>query len=387
MASSCPPKKVALDNFLLKLNEIAQANPSISDEIQSLKQSIEEGMILRSGFVKRGGKKRNSKRKLSRKHRGGMPPKRNASEMEEADDAVLSISDADRSALLNAMAHIISVGTITGGSAASMCYIVPAIESFLVSKGLVPMLCSGSGVVGMVEWGFRILAAPLANIETCMAIQTRYDLIITRIITAIGIPTGFGILYERAKIKGGYLAYKNAIYKILKYCVDGIKAIFTRSAAMQEPKISDEELKSLVDEAIRNEFPELMQEGRASHEYYSASANSSMAGPSMASTSMASTSMAGPSMAGPSMSRPSSSLGYAAPESQPDSQTGWFSGVTSLFSSRERSPTPPPAAGEEYGSSGFFGGTRRHRKRKTAKKRGKTTRSKKLRKHRTRRHR
>jgi hypothetical protein len=372
MASSCPPKKVALDNFILKLNEIAQANPSISNEIQSLQQSIEEGMILRSGFVKRGGKKRNSKRKLSRKHRGGMPPKRNASEMEQSDDAVLNISDADRSALLNAMAHIISVGTITGGSAASMCYIVPAIEAFLVSKGLVPMLCSGSGVVGMAEWGFRILAAPLANIETCMAIQTRYDLIITRIITAIGIPSGFGILYERAKIKGGYLAYKNAIYKILKYCVDGIKSIFTRSAAMQEPKISDEELKRLVDEAIRNEFPELMQEGPASPMFSPASAYSSMAGPSMA---------------GPSMSRPSSSLGYAAPESQPDSQSGWFSGISNMFGSRERSPTPPPAEGEEYGSTGFFGGARRHRKRKTAKKRGKTTRNKKMRRHRTRKHR
>lgn len=373
MASSCPPQKIALDNFLLKLTEIAQNNPSISSEIQSLHQSIEEGMILRSGFVKRGGKKRNSKRKLSRKYRGGMPPKRNA---DEADDAVLSVSDADRSALLNVMAHIISVGTITGGSAASMCYIVPAIEAFLVSKGLVPMLCSGSGVVGMVEWGFRILAAPLANIETCMAIQTRYDLIVKQIIASIGIPSGFAILYERAKIKGGYLAYKNKVYNILKYCVDGIKSIFTRSAAMQEPKISDEEIKRLVDEALRNEFPELMQEGRASHEYYSASANSSMASTSMA---------------GPSISRPSSSLGYAAQESQsqPDSQSGWFSGVTSLFSSRERSQTPRAEDTEEegYGASGFFGGTRRHRKRKTAKKRGKTSRNRKMRKHRTRRHR
>jgi hypothetical protein len=364
MASSCPPKKIALDNFLLKLNEIAQANPSISNEIQSLQQSIEEGMILRSGFVKRGGKKKNSKRKLSRKHRGGMPPKRDASEMEQADDAVLSISDADRSVLLNAMAHIISVGTITGGSAASMCYIVPAIEAFLVSKGLVPMLCSGSGVVGMVEWGFRIVAAPLTNIETCMAIQTRYDLIVKQIIAAIGIPSGFTILYERAKIKGGYLAYKNAIYKILKYCVDGIKSIFTRSAAvgasMQEPRISDEELKRLVDEAIQKEFSELMEEGSAMPVFSPASAYSSMAGPSM--------------------SRPSSSLGYAAPESQP----GFFS---RLFGSRERSPTPPPAEGEEYGSTGFFGGARRHRKRKTAKKHGKTSRNKKMKKHRTRRHR
>jgi len=376
MASSCPPQKIALDNFLLKLTEISQSNPSISSEIQSLQQSIEQGMILRSGFVKRGGKKRNSKRKLSRKHRGGMPPKRNASEMEEADDAVLNISDADRSALLNAMAHIISVGTITGGSAASMCYIVPAIEAFLVSKGFVPMLCSGSGVVGMVEWGFRIVAAPLANIETCMAIQTRYDLIISRIITAISIPTGFGILYERAKIKGGYLAYKNAIYKILKYCVDGIKSIFRRStvvgAVMQEPKISDEELKRLVDEAIRNEFPELMQDGTGSP----MSLSSSMAGPSMASTSMA----------GPSMSRPTSRLGYGAAE-EDDDEPSWFQNLGIGLFSRERTATPTPAEGDEYGSRGHFGGARRHRKRKTAKKHGKTTRSKKIRKHRTRRHR
>ena len=364
MANSCPPKKVALDNFLLKLTEIAQDNPSVSGEIQSLQQSIEAGMVLRSGFVKRGGKNKYSKRKLSRKHRGGMPPKRTADVMEEAsNDAVLSMSDADRSALLNAMSHIIAVGTITGGSAALMCYIVPAIEAFLVSKGLVPMLCSGSGVSGMVEWGFRIVAAPITNIETCMAIQTRYDLIVKQIIASIGIPSGFAILYERAKIKGGYLAYKNMIYKILQYCVDGIKAIFRRSPSVQEPQVSDEEIKRLVDEAIRNEFPELMEEG-----------------------SMAASASARPSMAGPSMARPNSSLNYRAAEG--DDKPSWFQSLGIGLFSRERSETPPPDdRGDEYGSSGHFGGSRRHRKRKTSKKRTKTSRNKKMRKHHTRRHR
>ena len=389
MANSCPPKKVALDNFLLKLTEIAQDNPSVSGEIQSLQQSIEAGMVLRSGFVKRGGKNKYSKRKLSRKHRGGMPPKRTADVMEEAsNDAVLSMSDADRSALLNAMSHIIAVGTITGGSAALMCYIVPAIEAFLVSKGLVPMLCSGSGVSGMVEWGFRIVAAPITNIETCMAIQTRYDLIVKQIIASIGIPSGFAILYERAKIKGGYLAYKNMIYKILQYCVDGIKAIFRRSPSVQEPQVSDEEIKRLVDEAIRNEFPELMEEGSmaASASARPSMAGPSMAGPSMARPSMAGPSMAGPSMAGPSMARPNSSLNYRAAEG--DDKPSWFQSLGIGLFSRERSETPPPDdRGDEYGSSGHFGGSRRHRKRKTSKKRTKTSRNKKMRKHHTRRHR
>ena len=361
MANSCPPKKVALEEFLLTLNKIDQINPSISREIKSLQESIEDGMVLRGGFVKRGGGNKYSKRKISRKHRGGMPPKLSADEM---DDAVLDMTDADRSALLNAMAHIISIGTITGGAAASFCYIVPAIESYLVSNGLVPMLCSGEGVVGMLEWGFRIVVAPLAHIETCMAIQSRYDLIVKQIIAAIGIPSGFAILYEKAKIRGGYLAYKNAIYNILEYCVVKIKGIINSlsqagtamksrfGTAIKEPQITPEQLQTIVDQAIQKEFPELELEGP------------SMAGPSMA----------GPSMAGPSM---------ATRESQ-----------DGLDSSRKRSQTPQPSGDDDYEepesnkkSKRYSGGYKRRRKRKTAKKRTKTSRNRKLRTQRTRRHR
>ena len=276
-----------------------------------------------------------------------MPPKRGA---DANDESSLNMPVEERMALLNAVAHIIAIGTIIGGSGALMCYISPAIEAFLVSKGLVPMLCSGTGFTGSVEWIFRLIAAPVASIETCMAIQARYELMIKQIIASIGIPSGLGIFYERARFAGCYLAYKNAMYKVLKYCVDEIASKFSRSA-VQTPSMSETDIKLLVDQAVLNTFPELR------------GADPSMAGPSMYSPSMASPSMAGPSMYSPSMAGPS----MYSPSMTDDDGT----------------PEPEEYNDEEgYTSTrGYFGGVRRHRKRKTAKK------TRKARKHRSRRHR
>ena len=315
MASSCPPKKNAIDKVLGKLSEIASYNPSISSEISDIQKNIEYGMSLR------GGKRKSSRRK----RRGGMPPARV--------EAALDISEQERSALLNAMAHIIAVGTITGGSGALFCYISPAIEAYLVAKGLVPMLCSGTGVTGMFEWGFRIVAAPVTNIETCMAIQGRYDVIVRQIIAAIGVPSGFGIVYERAKIAGGYLAYKNSVYNVLKTCVDRIKTVFKNSEQGAEPNITQQQVREIVDSAIEKE-----------------------------------------------VSQGVGAAPVSAPMSVPASASkGWFQG---MFSKSEPESDTPPEFG--YGVSETFGGARRHRKRKTAKKRGRK--SRKTRKHRIRRH-
>jgi hypothetical protein len=258
-------------------------------------------------------------------------------------EEILSMTDQDRSMLLDAMAHIIAVGTLTGGSGALLCYISPAIEAYLVSKGFLPMLCSGSGMKGIVEWGFRILAAPITNIETCMAIQTRYDIIVKQIIAGIGIPSGFGIVYERAKIAGGYMAYKNAVYNVLKSSVDGIKTIIKKSgkaftSGEQEPVIEEEQIRKLVDQAILKEFKDLAPET--------------------------------PALVTPVVETPKE-------------EKGWFASFFSSGKESSKSETPtsePPEVG--YALSESFGGSkRRNRKRKTGKKP-----SRKIRKHRTRRH-
>jgi hypothetical protein len=329
MDNACPKKEVALDKFISKLSEISSSNPSISYEMTNIKKSIEEGMKLRNGVTNQGGKKRNSKKRSGRKRRGGAVP------TQKAGEAILSMTDEDRNILLDVMAHIIAVGTITGGSGALMCYISPAIEAYLVSKGFLPMLCGGSGMKGIVEWGFRLLAAPVTNIETCMAIQSRYDIIVKQIIAGIGIPSGFGILYERAKIAGGYMAYKNSVYNVLKYCVDGIKTIIRNSGkAYSSQEIAPEELRRLVDMAILDEFKDLA---------------------------------------------PDSAPAPASPLETPKEKKGWFA---SMFSSEKESSRPSsPDFG--YSLSEAFGGSRRRsRSRKT----GKRT-SRKMRKNRTRKHR
>jgi hypothetical protein len=337
MASSCPKKEIALDKFILKLSEISDSNPNISYEITDIKKNIEEGMLLSSDLVKQGGKRRKSKKRLGRTRRGGMKPSQNTGE------EILSMTDQDRSMLLDAMAHIIAVGTLTGGSGALLCYISPAIEAYLVSKGFLPMLCSGSGMKGIVEWGFRILAAPITNIETCMAIQTRYDIIVKQIIAGIGIPSGFGIVYERAKIAGGYMAYKNAVYNVLKSSVDGIKTIIKKSgktfvSGEQEPVIEEEQIRKLVDQAILKEFKDLAPET--------------------------------PALVTPVVETPKE-------------EKGWFASFFSSGKESSKSETPTSETPEVgYALSESFGGSkRRNRKRKTGKKP-----SRKIRKHRTRRH-
>jgi hypothetical protein len=319
MESSCPSKKVALDSFLSTMNELSLSDPSISTKLQEISESIENGMNV----VKQGGKKKYHKRKS---YRGGMMP------AVIAPAAVGAITPAERSSLLNALAHIIAVGTITGGTSASMCYITPAIEAYLAIRGWLPMLCSGTGVVGMFEWGLRLVAAPITNIETCMAIQARYDIIVTRIILASSIPSGFALLHERAKFKGKYLEYQEAIYNILNFCVEKIKTIFRSSA--REPQFTEEQIKQIVDEAVYTEFPDLRETAMADPSL-------AVAGPSVADPSLA--------VAGPSAASPSSF-----------SSSGMF--------------------------SRFFGGTRRHRKRKNTKhKTTKRRKSRKTIKHRTRR--
>jgi len=176
-----------------------------------------------------------------------------------------------------------------------------------------------------------------------MAIQSRYDIIVKQIIAGIGIPSGFGIVYERAKIAGGYMAYKNAVYNVLKSCVDGIKTIIKKSgkafvSGEKEPEIDEEQIRKLVDVAILKEFRYLAPDT--------------------------------PTPETPSVETPKE-------------EKGWFASFFSSNKEPSKPETPKPETPEVgYALSESFGGARRrNRKRKTGKKP-----SRKIRKHRTRRH-
>ena len=361
MEDSCPPKKETMNKMVESFSSLALSNPAIKDEISEIKEAILDGMRLRSGFVKRGGRRKYSKKMSSRKRMGGMmppkrmggmPPKRKADGEEE-----IVLTSTEKNKLLNAIAHIIATGTLTGGGGALICYIFPTIEAYLAGKGWLPMLCTNS-----VEWSIRLLVGSVTSIETCQAIQQRYELIVTQIIAAIGIPTGLGLLASRTTLMSGYMVYKNAIYNILNACVDNIKqrvagtseagtseAVFTSEAGPSEAGPSEavftsdagltpEQIKVIVDEAIQRELGEFLEPGSA----------------------------------GVSATRSASpmSLGYAP------------SMVPLEYDQSSRETTPEP--GEGYFGSDYGGARRRRRRRKTAKKHAKKTR--KTRKHRSRRH-
>ena len=358
MEDSCPPKKETMNKMVESFSSLALSNPAIKDEISEIKEAILDGMRLRSGFVKRGGRRKYSKKMSSRKRMGGMPPKRMGgmppkhmggmmpSKRKADGEEEIVLTSTEKNKLLNAIAHIIATGTLTGGGGALICYIFPAIEAYLAGKGWLPMLCTNS-----VEWSIRLLVGSVTSIETCQAIQQRYELIVTQIIAAIGIPTGLGLLASRTTLMSGYMVYKNAIYNILNACVDNIKqreagpseagpseagpseAVFTSDAGLTQAQI-----KVIVDEAIQRELGEFLEPGSA----------------------------------GVSATRSASpmSLGYAP------------SMVPLEYDQSSRETTPEP--GEGYFGSDYGGARRRRRRRKTAKKHAKK--SRKTRKHRSRRH-
>jgi len=380
MEDSCQPKKETMNKMVESFSSLALSlsNPAIKDEISEIKEAILDGMRLRSGFVKRGGRRRYSKKMSSQKRMGGMPPKRMGGMMpskrmggmmpskrmggmmpskRKADgEEEIVLTSTEKNKLLNAIAHIIATGTLTGGGGALICYIFPAIEAYLAGKGWLPMLCTNS-----VEWSIRLLVGSVTSIETCQAIQQRYELIVTQIIAAIGIPTGLGLLASSTTLMSGYMVYKNAIYNILNTCVDNIKqrvagpgeaessdAVFTSEAGPSEAGPSDavftsetnltqEQIKVIVDEAIQKELGEFLEPGSA---------------------------------------------GVSATRSASPMSLGYAPSMIPLENDQSRETTPEP--GQGYFGSDYGGARRRRRRRKTAKKHAKKTR--KTRKHRSRRH-
>lgn len=232
LSSSCPTKKNAVNKIRETLAEMALKNPSITDEIQDLNESLAEGMVLR------GGKKRRVRGASVRKHIGGMPPR--------LDD------DKNHTEFLNAVAHIIAAGALVGGGSALTCYIAPAIEAYLLTLGWLPKLCSGTGLLGAFEWGVRTTIGIMQIGESCMAVQERYSLIIMRLIAMFSIPTASGIWVERARIGSGYMGYQKAIYNVLRRSVD--KILHATSSGKKETPISGNEIKKVVDKIISKEF-------------------------------------------------------------------------------------------------------------------------------------
>ena len=366
MEDSCPPKKETMNKMVQSFSNLALSNPAIKDEISEIKEAILDGMTLRSGFVKRGGRRRYSKKMSSRKRMGGMMPSKRMGGMmpskRKADgEGEIVLTGTEKNKLLNAIAHIIATGTLTGGGGALICYIFPTIEAYLAGKGWLPMLCTNS-----VEWSLRLLVGSVTSIETCQAIQQRYELIVTQIIAAIGIPTGLGLLASRTTLMSGYMVYKNTIYNILNACVDNIKqlvaessdavftsdagpseAVFTSDAGPSDAVPSDagtsnagltqDQIKAIVDEAIQRELGEFLEPGSA---------------------------------------------GVSATRSASPMSLGYAPSMIPLENDQSRETTPEP--GQGYFGSDYGGARQRRRRRKTAKKHAKKTR--KTRKHRSRRH-
>uniref|UniRef100_A0A6C0IK10 Uncharacterized protein n=1 Tax=viral metagenome TaxID=1070528 RepID=A0A6C0IK10_9ZZZZ len=239
MDSSCPTKKNALNKMREKFTELAKANPRMSKELKEISDAMADG-LKKSG----GSKKRASRR--NRKRRGGMPPRRAVVE-----EPVEELAEEDKSMLLTALAHIIAVGTIVGGSSALYCYIAPAIEAYLVANGWIPQLCSNTS---SLQWAFRaVISALPTGIESCMAIQTRYNLIVTQIIASTGLTTTVGFYLKRQAILGNYMSYETAIYNVLKYCTDKMRSAL-KSKAVAKPELNDDEIRAIIDEAIEREI-------------------------------------------------------------------------------------------------------------------------------------
>ena len=234
MADSCPiDNKTGVEMIMDQLNAISKIDESAAGEINAIRSNIidvcqKNGMRLRSGRVLGGKKRRNTSYSI-----GGMPPKRKPSSSSEegaaAEDRMEGIEVAEKADIiakidslpepkkrevLNAIAHIIAAGTITGGAAALVCAIIPVLEVYLVAANIVPSLCTGTGAMGMAEWGFRSVIAPLSRggVDSCMDIQARYNLIMNQFIALLGLPTIGAMLNNRAQIQVGYLKYKNLIY-------------------------------------------------------------------------------------------------------------------------------------------------------------------------------
>jgi hypothetical protein len=249
--SSCPTKKSAINKIHEKLLEFSTSNPRLKKEITDITNALEEGMSLSGGSRRRVRRRSSisaSKRKYrNRKSRGGMPPARKE-EVAQAEDP---LTETEKNTLLNAISHIIAAGTILGGSGAVSCYIAPAIEAYLIAKGWLPALCQNS-----VEWGLRmIIGTVISGVDTCMALQTRYNAIILQIVAAVGLPSGAGILLKRQALMGGYTTYKNTIYNVLKSITDNIRStISAKSMQEAKPELSKEEIKRITDEVIEREF-------------------------------------------------------------------------------------------------------------------------------------
>jgi hypothetical protein len=239
--SSCPTKQNAINKIREKLLELSSSNPLLSKETQDINDALGEGMSSFGGKRRRYNSRKRRSSKMRHNKKGGMPPPR----QEE------NLTEDEKNTLLNAISHIIAVGTIIGGTGALTCYITPAIEAYLIAMGWLPGLCKNS-----IEWGFRsIVGNLLPGVETCMAVQTRYNAIITQIIAAVGLPSGAGILLKRQAILGGYSTYKNAIYNILKSTTDNIRSmLISRRSTEATPTLSKEEINRITDEVIEREF-------------------------------------------------------------------------------------------------------------------------------------
>jgi hypothetical protein len=215
MASSCPSREEAIAKMQKLLYEVAAVDASKRGELTDLNETITEGnniiMELRSGFKKRGGKK----------YRGGMPPaKRNADDMLVPEPEPVVLTPAAKNELLKVLAHLITIGAMTGGTYAISCYISPALEAYLVGKGMLTGICTGP-----FEWTARaLLGTPFPNlVDTCSTIQQKYNVFVAGVTTFTGVST-MTLFTSRNVIKQKYNIIQEAVYNKMASWTEKIAA-------------------------------------------------------------------------------------------------------------------------------------------------------------------
>jgi len=252
MASACPMNNEMAVNTLLEiLREVASKVPTAAArDIKNTMINIEkgQGMLLRSGREVRYEEPSAKRPRKGGMFKGGPKGKKTATAAEVSAVAAASVEaegaaaadpqqiinridalpEAERNELLNSIAHIIAAGGIAGVSGLGLCLIMPAISAFLTSAGFLPVLCTGKGIWGTLEWATR----GWGGTESCMDAQNRYNSIVLQYMTYAGIPSISAIVAARGAITEKYIGIQNQIYNRLVGTVKLFKSNPAPAAAL-----------------------------------------------------------------------------------------------------------------------------------------------------------
>lgn len=220
-----------------------------SGDAQIVKKAV-NGMQLRSRFVEYkniggGSKKEKENEKNKRKIKAKFSKKnykhyknktlKNKRKMHGGVDLSVKILAFSLTAALVASLSLGDI-SISGG-------LWSPIEGFLISKGLMPSLCSDYNII----WGFREYVAPKFGFNSCSAIKMRYDIIFHSLRTILLTSGFYTLLSSRRHISDLY----NYVLAVLGRLVPSRKRKLDDdepSSTAQEQELSQENIETIAKE-------------------------------------------------------------------------------------------------------------------------------------------